>query len=165
VGARLVAAGRLLTLYILFTYNMDSITPPVRKRGRRSLRTPATARAIAEALGRGLPLVHAAAVAGVTPQTVCSWRHNDAAFETQIQEAIARGVESRLRIIEAAAMTDWRAAAFLLQTCQPEHFSKQRVVESVSYTQNNFTIPKELLDLIATTRRQNEKLITESSGN
>ena len=145
-------------------HHMDANLPTVRKRGRRSLRTPERAAAIADALGRGLAVSAACAIAGIGTRTFHTWRNNNVAFQDQIEEAISRGIDNRLKRIEAASDSgDWRASAWLLEHTT-DMFSKQRVVESVSYTQNNFTIPKELLDLIATTRRQHEKVITETSG-
>lgn len=101
------------------------VTPA--KVGRRSVRTPERAVAIAEALGRGLPVTAACRVAGICPGTYHDWRAKDEDFAEQIEVAIARGISARLAIIERAASEDWRAAAWLLERGAPEHFSRNRV--------------------------------------
>ncbi|MHC1768167.1 MAG: transposase [Verrucomicrobiia bacterium] len=98
-----------------------------RKTGRRSLRTPERATAIAEALGRGLPVAAACRIANVSPATYRDWRAKDQDFDEQCELAIAQGIQARLAIIEAASLTDWRAAAWLLERCSPEQFSRNRV--------------------------------------
>src|ERR1035441_4270306 len=40
---------------------------------------------------------------------------------------VARGVDARLKRIVEATSTDWRAAAWLLEHCQPQHFGKTRL--------------------------------------
>jgi hypothetical protein len=45
-----------------------------------------------------------------------------------LQRSIARGADARLKKIEAAAdAKDWRASAWLLEHCMPEHFAKNRL--------------------------------------
>ena len=96
------------------------------RRGRRSVRTPENAAAIAAGLGRGIPLQYVCAAVGISKATVCEWRNSDQDFEAQIESAIAKGIESRMAIIDAAALKDWRAAAWLLQVSQPEHFARNK---------------------------------------
>jgi hypothetical protein len=80
-------------------------TLPAVRRGRRTIRTPENAKRIAEGLARGLPLRQVCAACKVAVSSVCQWRNSDPAFEQQIQEAIADGVASRLKIIEQASLT------------------------------------------------------------
>jgi hypothetical protein len=104
----------------------------VKKRtGRPSKCTPENAKRLCEAIGRGLPFVHACAVVSISFQTFSDWRSRDAKFREQIEQAIAEGISKRLAVIEKAAADDWRAAAFLLQTCpgSSEHFGRQRTAE------------------------------------
>ena len=148
---------------------MTSEQKPARRIGRRTLRTPERAKVIAEAIGRGVPIAHAARIAGVSPTCLHDWRAKDAAFEQQIQEAIARGIEARLAVIERASEAgDWRASAWLLSACQPEHFSKTRVqVEAVGQVEHSFVIPTDTLNQIAEARKRHEQQareITEGNG-
>ena len=70
----------------------------------------------------------AAHAAGVTAMSLRTYRLKYPKFDTQVQEAIARGVEKRLKKIEHASDAgDWRAAAWLLEHCQPEHFARNRI--------------------------------------
>jgi hypothetical protein len=130
--------------------------------GRRSVQTPERAKVICEALARGLPYGHACAVAGISFQTFSVWRNRDTKFRQQIDEAIARGVEKRLKIIEDAARTEWRAAAWLLEHCQPEHFSKSRIqVEAVGAVEHTFVIPQQTLNDIAEARARRDQKANE----
>ena len=96
--------------------------------GRPTVRTPARAKIICDGLARGLPFVHACAVAGITFQTFNVWRNRDEKFRAQIDESIAKGVDRRLKKIEDASDAgDWRASAWLLEHCQPEHFARNRL--------------------------------------
>ncbi len=96
--------------------------------GRPSKRTPRNAKLICDGLARGLPFTHACAVARVSLETFSSWRKNDEAFRQRVERAIAQGVDARLKKIEAASEAgDWRASAWLLEHCQPEHFAKNRL--------------------------------------
>jgi|SRR5579862_2118945 len=133
------------------------------RRGRKSVRTPDRAQILADSLALGVPIVHACRLARISPSAFFSWRENDAGFRGLLEESTARAVESRLKIIKEAAAKDYRAAVIWLQLCQKEFFGKERAVESVHLTQNNFTIPKELLDQIAEIRRQNEPKTIEAS--
>lgn len=119
------------------------------KKGRRSVQTAERAKIICDSLARGLPYVHACAVAGISFQTFSVWRSRDENFRQQIEEAIASGVSARLAVIEKAAGigSDWRAAAWLLEHCQPEHFAKSRVQAEVSgHVQVEVSPPKAEFD-------------------
>jgi hypothetical protein len=75
-----------------------------------------------------MPFSHACAVARIAFQTFCDWRNTDADFHRQIEEAVARGVNARLKVIEKAAnLGDWRASAWMLEHCQPQHFARNRL--------------------------------------
>lgn len=104
-----------------------------RKRGRRSKRTPQTAALICRLISTGVPYVHAASAAGIARSGFSKWRNADPAFEEQIQKAVALGVSRRLaRIEEASEAGDWRASAWLLEHCQPQHFAVSRQLLEVT---------------------------------
>jgi hypothetical protein len=70
----------------------------------------------------------AASAAGISYQSLVTYRVKHPHFADALTEAVGRGVEKRLKKIEAASEAgDWRAAAWLLEHCQPEHFAKNRI--------------------------------------
>jgi hypothetical protein len=91
------------------------------------VRTAANAKLICDCLSRGMPFVHACAVANISNQTLLDWRREDEQFRQAMETAIAEGVNARLRVIEEASADDWRAAAWLLEHCQPQHFARNRL--------------------------------------
>jgi hypothetical protein len=108
----------------------------------------------------------ACAIAGISFQTFSVWRNRDEKFRQQIDEAIACGVDARLKAIETAAATgDWRASAWLLEHCQPEHFSKTRIqIEAVGQLEHSFVIPQQTLNDIAEARARYEQKQIENGG-
>lgn len=119
------------------------------------MRTPERAKILADAIGRGVPINHACAIANISRSSFLAWRNADPALQAAIELATAKGVESRMKILEDAAKKDWRAALAWLQLL-PE-FAKHRGPEHLNITQNNLVIPRELLDQIAETRRLSEQ--------
>ena len=102
--------------------------PPAKHIGRPSKFTPQTVERVLRCVERGMPLSLAASAAGVTFQTLSTYRTKHPAFAVALLEAVATGVEKRLKKIEDASEAgDWRASAWLLEHCQPEHFAKSRV--------------------------------------
>ena len=105
-----------------------STLPKKRTTGRPSKFTPATRARILRCLTAGMPITLAATAAGTCYQSIVTWRAANPEFDSAIGEAVALGVEKRLAVIEKASdADDWRAAAWLLEHCQPEHFSKSRL--------------------------------------
>src|ERR1017187_2944549 len=103
-------------------------TPPTKRGpGRPTVRTPQTAKTICDCVARGMPYVFACGAAGIGLATFHEWRNEDPAFKQQIEEAIALGVNARLQVIEESSAADWRAAAWLLEHCQPQHFARNRL--------------------------------------
>jgi hypothetical protein len=138
-----------------------------KRSGRPTVRTPGRAKIICDSLARGLPYVHCCSIVGISFETFSKWRGSDEKFRSQIDAAIAAGVSARLKIIEDAAQTDWRAAAFLLTHCpgQAEHFAKTRIqVEALGQFDHNFTIPQQTLNEIAEARARHEQKQLEGSG-
>ena len=74
-----------------------------------------------------MPFAFACGVAGISSATFHAWRNEDPAFKQRIEEAVALGVNERLKTIEEAARGDWRAASWLLEHCQPQHFARNRL--------------------------------------
>jgi len=101
---------------------------PRRSPGRPTKFTPPVVKRILRCLQRGMPMTLTADAVGVSYQALSDYRKRNARFAAALARAIARGADARLRKIEAAsAAGDWRAAAWLLEHCQPEHFAKNRI--------------------------------------
>ena len=107
---------------------MSTTLPDKRKPGRPTKFTPAMRKRILRCLTGGMPISLAASAAGTCYQSIVTWRAANPEFDSAISEAIALGIEKRLAVIEMANdESDWRAAAWLLEHCQPEHFAKNRI--------------------------------------
>jgi hypothetical protein len=128
------------------------------KRGRPSKFNSVVVRQITRALSSGAPLKYAAARAGISFETLCAWRARFPEFDLAVEQAVARGVEQRLKKIQKAGESDWRALAWLLEHCQPETFAKSRIeVEAIGELSHRFVIPQKTLDEIAQARKQQEE--------
>lgn len=101
-------------------------TNMTKPKGRPTKLTPETRRRILRCIRRGLPLNLSASAAGVALSSLHKWRGQQS-FGDAVQKAIAQGADARLKKIEDASVTDWRAAAWLLEHCNPEHFAKSRL--------------------------------------
>ena len=97
------------------------------KPGAPSKRTPERVALVCKCVAKGLPFGQVAAIAGLSSSHLCAWRSEVPEFEAEIQRALACGVKRRLDKIEKASASDWRAAAWLLEHCTPEYFSKSRI--------------------------------------
>lgn len=100
--------------------------------GRPTVRTLPRAKIICNAIGRGLPFTHACAVARISFETFSRWRSSDEKFRAQIDEATAKGVDRRLKVIERATNSQdeairLRAACWFLEHTQPQHFARNRI--------------------------------------
>jgi len=145
--------------------------PALRKNGRPSKFTAETQTRVLSCVEKGLPLTLAASAAGISYQSLVTYRAKNPQFADALVEAVARGVEKRLKKIEDASDAgDWRASAWLLEHCQPEHFSKTRIqVEAVGQLEHSFVIPQQTLNEIAEARgrleqKQNEQRQLEANG-
>src|ERR1035441_9986136 len=98
-----------------------------RRRGRVSKFTAPTMRRFLRCVARGMPVTLASSAAGVSHSSIAKWRTEYPRFDRVVVRAIARGVDARLKRIVEATSTDWGAAAWLLEHCQPQHFGKTRL--------------------------------------
>jgi hypothetical protein len=103
--------------------------PPAKSKGRPTkLENAAMRDRLIELIGKGVPNVHACAAVGISVPAFVQYRERHEWFRDELAAAVGSGVEIRLRKIEAAADAgEWRAAAWLLEHCQPEHFAKNRI--------------------------------------
>ena len=114
----------------------------------------------------GLPIQYSAALCGLSHETVCSWQRKQPAFRAAVEVARARGLAQRLQVIQEAARTDWRAAAWYAEHIFPESFAKSRIqVEAVGQLEVGFVIPQHTLNEIADARaRREQKQLSETNG-
>ena len=110
--------------------------------GRPTKFTPALRERVLSCIERGMPVSLAASAAGITFQTLSTYRAAHPEFATAIQSAIARGVEKHLKKIEAAADAgEYRASCWILEHTLPEFFSKSRIqIEAVGSLEHSFVI-------------------------
>lgn len=126
--------------------------------GRPTKRTPEMVRLICEGIARGVPIVNVCSIAGISQQTFSTWRDTDPDFREKIERARAEGIDRRLKIIEDAAVSEWRAAAWLLEHTAPEHFAKTRIQhEHVAHVTHEFTISPELMNQLVDARKNYDR--------
>jgi hypothetical protein len=117
-----------------------------------------------------MPLVHAANASGVSFHSLNTYRNKHPEFADALSQAISKGIESRLEVIERATNSQdeairLRAACWFLEHTAPEHFSKTRIqVEAVGSLEHSFVIPRETLDQIAEARARHEQKQLEGNG-
>ena len=92
------------------------IDPDIRRIIRRALKAAAT-------------IPEAARAAGISPRTLNTWKDDHAEIAESLSLARASGRAQRLRIIQAHARKDWRAASWLLSIENPERYGKRERVE------------------------------------
>lgn len=133
-------------------------TKPKRGSGRPTKYTPEAVNTICGAVADGTPFRYAAALGGISHETFCQWQRRYPEFADAIQEALAKGIQKRLKLIETASEEgDVKAAQWWLEHVLPEHFAKTRIqLEHTGTMQHSFVIPQEVLNQIAEARRTYE---------
>ena len=108
------------------------------KMGARTKLTFDVHRIIIDAVGRGLPWCHAAALADVHIDTLIEWRKKGEEAKTGIYAELSEGIkrakaeriQSRLALIDKAADGgNWTAAAWELERSDPDNFSLKQKIE------------------------------------
>jgi hypothetical protein len=95
--------------------------------GAKTIRTPEMAQLLSACVAKGLPYIMCCSVAGISRSAFFEWKSADPAFAEQLEQALARGALARLKVIEdGARQGDWRASAWLLEHCLPQHFARSR---------------------------------------
>jgi hypothetical protein len=106
----------------------SSLLPAKSKGGRPTLLDDSHRRnRLIGLIARGVPMVHACSACRVNYQTFLNYREKNPGFREELEEAVAAAIEKHLERIEAAAKTDWRSAAWMLEHVHPEHFAKNRI--------------------------------------
>ena len=99
-----------------------------RPRGRPTkLDDPRMRERLIELIGKGVPNVHACAAVGISVPAFVQYRDRNEWFRDELATAIGKGIEARIKIIEAAAEKDWRAAAWWLEKCDSQNFGKNKI--------------------------------------
>lgn len=111
---------------------------PAKKPGRPTLLNPTRQAALLNAIEQGMPLKHAAAMAGMSYDTLNAWQkrgENESApeqfrqFCQLLRHSQAVAMQVHLTSICDAAKRDWRAAAWMLERRYPEDFARQQQLE------------------------------------
>jgi hypothetical protein len=93
--------------------------------GRPTKRTPERENLLLLAIAKGLPLKAACKLAGLGFTTFNGWREEDPFFAEKIEFAEAQAIERNLALIQRAALKDWKAAAWILESRYPDMFARQ----------------------------------------
>jgi DNA-binding GntR family transcriptional regulator len=79
--------------------------------------------AIVESIKLGAYFKHAAGAANINFETARTWRKTDLEFADRILQAQGHAVMEAVRVIQRAAFTDWKAAAWWLERAHPKEWS------------------------------------------
>lgn len=111
---------------------------PAKKPGRPTLLNPTRQAALLNAIEQGMPLKQAAAMAGMSYDTLNAWQkrgENESApeqfrqFCQLLRHSQAVAMQVHLSSICDSAKRDWRAAAWMLERRFPEDFARQQQLE------------------------------------
>lgn len=111
---------------------------PAKKPGRPTLLNPTRQAALLNAIEQGMPLKQAAAVAGMSYDTLNYWQNrgeNESAPEQYrqfcqlLRRSQAVAMQVHVSSICDAAKRDWRAAAWMLERRYPEDFARPQQFE------------------------------------
>lgn len=80
--------------------------------------------AIIAAIEAGATYDLAAAAAGISTDTLGRWRKEKPLFAELMREAEGKGAVKLLRVIDTAAVDDWRAAAWKLERRYPREYGR-----------------------------------------
>lgn len=79
---------------------------------------------VEDGIERGLTFGLAAALAGISPDTLTNWRKRYADFSERVEQAEALGALANLDKVRRAGDDDWRAAAWILEHRHPHQYGK-----------------------------------------
>jgi hypothetical protein len=111
---------------------------PAKKPGRPTLLNPTRQTALLNAIEQGMPLKQAAAIAGMSYDTLNNWQNrgeNESAppeyrqFCQLLRRSQAVAMQVHVSSICDAAKRDWRAAAWMLERRCPEDFARPQQFE------------------------------------
>ena len=92
-------------------------------------KTPERLDTICQHITTGITFKSACALSGISDATFYRWRQEDPEFEADVQMATAVAEQVLLGHISEHAITDWRAAAWILERRMPDDYSAKRDIE------------------------------------
>ena len=123
---------------------------------RPTKRTDETVKAICQAIELGATYELASAYGGITYETFNTWRKNNPAFSDAIKASEGKAAVKWLAKIEAAAATQWQAAAWKLERRYPNDYGK--TVQEQQHTGKDGAPIAHTLDLSALSDEQIDRL-------
>jgi hypothetical protein len=141
-----------------------------RKRGAPRKKNEAIIKRLIAAARLGLPYGIVATRAGITRETLCQWRAQDADLDRRLEEARAEAAEQAWLKIMAAGDTGlpnaWQSIAWRLERSHPESFARPEIqlnaqFNSSTTTINNLTISVEDAEKFARRSAVIEKELSE----
>ena len=127
-------------------------------------------RRLLEAISNGMTVRSACIVAGIAPSTLTNYRREHPELVERIDKAREIAREKMLKIIQVAAINDWRAAAEYLKLVYGEDYRRagQPAIQANSLQVNQVILPPDLQDqlvaqherLMATRARQPSQVAT-----
>jgi len=111
---------------------MNTTLPAKRGPGCPPKWTPRTVRTLLRCIERGMPYKHACHVVRISVSGFFAMKAKDAQFNARVQQALAKGIEERLAVVEACTKSEdpaiaLRAATWYLEHIAPEHFARNRI--------------------------------------
>jgi hypothetical protein len=100
-----------------------------RRKGRRSLYTPALQKRICQLLAKGNTIVATCDHVGISDRLFHQWCEDRPHFLQATMRARGKARASLVKVIADAAKKDWRAAGWLLSHCWPAEYSEQMRAE------------------------------------
>ncbi|HLX73035.1 MAG TPA: hypothetical protein VKV04_25700 [Verrucomicrobiae bacterium] len=109
--------------------NTSTPTPVKRNKGGCPTKfTPERRKRLIQLIARGLPFSHACSAVKISFQSFTNYRRQHEDFREEIERAVAKAVDKRLRIIEQAADEgDVSSAKWLLEHLHPQYFARNRI--------------------------------------
>jgi hypothetical protein len=123
--------------------------------GRPTKRTAAVMAQIAEAISYGLTDQEAAAIAGISRDTISKWK-SIPEFAEIIEGAVAERKLFRLRAIEEGGKS-WTSMAWLLERSEPMRFGRPEIQLQMTNVTNN-------LNLMASAELSRQKMLDPAWG-
>jgi hypothetical protein len=93
-------------------------------RGRPTKKTDSLVATLLRLISEGGPYDLCCQAVGITRETFYSWRRDDPAFATRVEQVAAKGSLGRLKKIEEHGQNDWHAFGWMLERRHPEHFAR-----------------------------------------
>ena len=116
-------------------------------RGRPTVRTPEVLKSLLEAAASGAPLRSCCAVAGISYETFRLWAQEEPEIIERLHEQREKARHRMLKILQDAALNDWRAADRYLQLAHREDYSPRAEINmgAVHQEENQIVVTPEVL--------------------